>query len=56
MPLNNEQLTMLATGLNEALKGVLYAYYKDIPVDEEMVASLCRIHTMAEQLLSRQAE
>ncbi|MNY23011.1 hypothetical protein D3C86_1566540 [compost metagenome] len=54
MPLSNEQLTKVATMLTEALECVLYAYDKDIVVDDTVVEALRKIHENSKELLASQ--
>jgi hypothetical protein len=53
MQLSNEQLVRLAGMLSEALETVLYAYDKDIVVDDDMVKALRKVVLNSKELLGK---
>ena len=53
MQLNNDQLVQLAKALNESLETVLYAYDKDIVVDDDMIQAMRAIVLKSKVLLGQ---
>lgn len=54
MALNEAQTKLLAEALLESLEVVLYAYYKDVVVSDDIVERLQSVAVNARELLQRE--